>query len=450
MLPRSSQWPFDRHRAEVARVELVRVRAQRRRARLRGCRRGRSRSRRSGIPRACRPSESDAVLRASAPRGTRCRCRARRSRLSGVELHPIQALAAAESASTPTRREIVRTVIIPSWKGQIRKKCRAPGIAPKSGDRGCVVGTPLRRAYNGEFRSPRQDVSRVLLAAPRTRGSNRRLVRTRSPDARRAIGSNRPHLAINPRRGRADAAAMLRDPRRREPRPYQSIVLEEPRLGAAGVEHGPQSFRELVRWRDVRGAVAAEVGEPEGVRTIVFDLLARTSAGRIALRLDAEPGEPAAALARAIAAAIGERARPSIKSLAVDGTPTLWFPDLAEFEEAARRESSASARVGSIPSPDAASRRRPDPVRGLLLPLPRDLPGGGAPLPALRGPAVRARRARGRGPPTRRARVRGCRSRPARRRRRARADGAALRRARDLGARGALRGALNLCQRGLA
>src|SRR5262245_26095741 len=39
--------------------------------------------------------------------------------VSGVELHPIQALAAAESASTPTRREIVRTVIIPS-KGLIR------------------------------------------------------------------------------------------------------------------------------------------------------------------------------------------------------------------------------------------------------------------------------------------------------------------------------------------
>lgn len=131
---------------------------------------------------------------------------------------------------------------------------------------------------------------------------------------------------------------MLRDPRRREPRPYQSIVLEEPRVGAAGVEHGPRSFRELVRWRDVNGAVAAEVGEPEGVRTIVFDLLARTSAGRLALRLDAEPGEPATALARAIAAAIGERARPSIKSLAVDGTPTQWFPDLEEFEEAASEE----------------------------------------------------------------------------------------------------------------
>jgi hypothetical protein len=131
---------------------------------------------------------------------------------------------------------------------------------------------------------------------------------------------------------------MLRDPRRSEPRPYQSVVLEEPRFGEAGIEHGPRAFRELVRWRDVSAAVAAEVGEPEGVRTIVFDLFARTSAGRVALRIDAEPGDPACATARAIAAAIGERARPSIKSLAVDGTPTLWFPDLAEFEEVAGEE----------------------------------------------------------------------------------------------------------------
>jgi hypothetical protein len=130
----------------------------------------------------------------------------------------------------------------------------------------------------------------------------------------------------------------MRDRRRREPRPYPSVVLEDPRLRATGIEHGPGSFRELVRWRDVIGAVAAEVGEPEGVRTIVFDLLARTSAGRVALRLDADPGEPAAELARAIARAIGERARTSIKSLAAEGTPTRWFPDLGEFERAAAEE----------------------------------------------------------------------------------------------------------------
>src|SRR6266404_575094 len=59
---------------------------------------------------------------------------------SGVELHPIQALAAAESASTPTRREKVRTVIIPSWKGQI-KKIVEPRDAPNKGQ-GAVARAP--------------------------------------------------------------------------------------------------------------------------------------------------------------------------------------------------------------------------------------------------------------------------------------------------------------------
>jgi len=120
---------------------------------------------------------------------------------------------------------------------------------------------------------------------------------------------------------------------------YRLQLLEEPRVSAAGIEHGPELGRELLRWHDVVGALAAEVGEPEGVRTIVFDLLARSSRGaRVAVRLDAEPGTAAAAVARTIASALGERARPSIKSLAVDGTATLWFPDLASFESMASDE----------------------------------------------------------------------------------------------------------------
>ena len=123
------------------------------------------------------------------------------------------------------------------------------------------------------------------------------------------------------------------------PAVYRLQLLEEPRVSGAGIEHGPELSRELLRWRDVLGAVAAEVGEPEGVRTIVFDLLARANRGeRVALRLDVEPGEPAAELAQVIAEALGDRARASIKSLAVDGTPTLWFPDLASFEEVASGE----------------------------------------------------------------------------------------------------------------
>ena len=127
-------------------------------------------------------------------------------------------------------------------------------------------------------------------------------------------------------------------PMHTRPHVYPLQLLEDPHLSAAGIEHGPDRCRQLLHWRDVIGALAAEVGEPEGVRTIVFDLLAQTRGGCVAVRLDAEPGEAASAVAQTVAAALGDRARPSIKNLAADGVATLWFPDLASFEETASAE----------------------------------------------------------------------------------------------------------------
>lgn len=94
----------------------------------------------------------------------------------------------------------------------------------------------------------------------------------------------------------------------------------------------------LLDWARVRAARAAEVGEPQGVRTVVFDLIVEEAQGRVALRLDAEPGEEAQQLARAVAEALGDRALPSLKSLAGDGIPTRWYPDLEGFEEAGGEE----------------------------------------------------------------------------------------------------------------
>ncbi len=90
----------------------------------------------------------------------------------------------------------------------------------------------------------------------------------------------------------------------------------------------------LLAWSAIERAVAAEVGEPEGVRTIVFDLIVeRCADGCAAYRLDADPGEDAMVLARAIETAVGpERAAPSIKSVASDGIPSRCHPDLETFE----------------------------------------------------------------------------------------------------------------------
>ena len=79
------------------------------------------------------------------------------------------------------------------------------------------------------------------------------------------------------------------------------------------------------------------LGEPQGVRTIVFDLVVDRSAGSYAVcRFDAEPGEDAVAVARLIAGALpAERLGASIKSLAADGVTCCWYPDLESLEEAA-------------------------------------------------------------------------------------------------------------------
>jgi hypothetical protein len=124
-------------------------------------------------------------------------------------------------------------------------------------------------------------------------------------------------------------------------RRYRVEVLPDRLLGERGIAYGDPAHRSLLQWSVVQRALAAEVGEPEGVRTIIFDLVV----DRISLpegmtfairRLDAEPGEEAMAVARAIQTALGpEDVAPSIKSLAAEGVPSLRYQDLEEFEAAA-------------------------------------------------------------------------------------------------------------------
>ena len=117
---------------------------------------------------------------------------------------------------------------------------------------------------------------------------------------------------------------------------YRVELLRGARPAPGGILHGVGHHERLLRWDEVCFAVAAEVGEPEGVRTIVFDLvLGRDAEGWRAARLDAEPGPCAEGIARAIHSGVGPQQRgPSIKSLASDGVPSWWFADLEGFEEA--------------------------------------------------------------------------------------------------------------------
>jgi hypothetical protein len=130
---------------------------------------------------------------------------------------------------------------------------------------------------------------------------------------------------------------------------YRVELLAGARPLLCGLSFGAGDRRGVLAWTRIRLAFAAEVGEPEGVRTIVFDLVvdeeASASAGAHsgrcyrAYRLDADPGEEAMELARAIERGLGkERPSASIKCVATDGVPSRWYPDLRSFEEAVLAE----------------------------------------------------------------------------------------------------------------
>jgi hypothetical protein len=122
---------------------------------------------------------------------------------------------------------------------------------------------------------------------------------------------------------------------------YRVQLLANPELCASGIAHGDPANPSLVEWAEVRWALAAEVGEPEGVRTIIFDLVVDRISGSDGTafeirRLGVEPGEEAMKLASAIERALApESSSSSIKSLAAEGTPSRWYQNLEEFESAA-------------------------------------------------------------------------------------------------------------------
>jgi hypothetical protein len=116
-------------------------------------------------------------------------------------------------------------------------------------------------------------------------------------------------------------------------------LLSEVRPTEAGIVHRRGGEIRLLEWSRVAHAVAAEVGEPQGVRTIVFDLTLETDGEAcVVFRFDADPSGDAREIARAIAASLPpERTGGSVKSIASDGVASRWYPDLESFEEANRR-----------------------------------------------------------------------------------------------------------------
>ncbi len=120
------------------------------------------------------------------------------------------------------------------------------------------------------------------------------------------------------------------------PSRYRVHLLPDAKVTERGVVYRRGEDRFLLVWSRIERALAAEVGEPEGVRTIVFDLaLELVGPECVVCRLDAEPGEDASALARAIQIGVGrDRCSPSLRALATEGLPTRCYPDLDTLTEA--------------------------------------------------------------------------------------------------------------------
>ena len=115
---------------------------------------------------------------------------------------------------------------------------------------------------------------------------------------------------------------------------YRVELLPETVPTAEGIEYARSGERAVLRWSEIELALTAEVGEPEGVRTIVFDLIvARDDESYQIRRMDAEPGEDAMELARILGDRLGpDRTTASIKSVATDGIASRWYPDIDSFE----------------------------------------------------------------------------------------------------------------------
>ena len=120
------------------------------------------------------------------------------------------------------------------------------------------------------------------------------------------------------------------------PSRYRVHLLPGAKPTERGVLYRRGSEQVLLAWGRVERAVAAQVGEPEGARSIAFDLAVEVRGSVcVVCRMEAQPGEDAMRIAKAIQLGVGlESCNPCIESLAVDGVASLSFSDTEIFGEA--------------------------------------------------------------------------------------------------------------------
>lgn len=118
---------------------------------------------------------------------------------------------------------------------------------------------------------------------------------------------------------------------------YRVHLLADPKATDRGVVYRRGDRRYLLEWKRVQVALAAEVGEHQGVATVLIDLAVEVEGAEcVVCRLDTDPGAPAQSLARAVELGVGrDRCHSSLRATANDGWPTRSYPDVESFEGAA-------------------------------------------------------------------------------------------------------------------
>jgi hypothetical protein len=118
---------------------------------------------------------------------------------------------------------------------------------------------------------------------------------------------------------------------------YHVEVLPWAEVGEHGVGYFAGARRTTLQWASVLHASSAQVGEPEGVCTVVFDLVVERKGEEFQVcRFDADPGPGAQRFAARIVAGLGRsRCSRSLLALSTDGHPNEWLPDLDAVAEKA-------------------------------------------------------------------------------------------------------------------
>jgi hypothetical protein len=145
------------------------------------------------------------------------------------------------------------------------------------------------------------------------------------------------------------------DPASEVPSRYRVHLLPGAKPTERGVLYRRGSEQFLLAWGRVERAFAAQVGDPDGVSTITFDLAVEVRGPVcVVCRMEAKPGEDAMRIAKAIQLGVGpEVCNPCIESLAAEGVASLSFPDTDTFGEAVLESVRFVGSASSLEAGDA-------------------------------------------------------------------------------------------------